>query len=62
MPEAEIYFWNINDDTPKLIKVDPDIKKLEEKIDSINNATKRSEEKKMCKFCEYAFACLHLEF
>ncbi|ACM93332.1 conserved hypothetical protein [Nautilia profundicola AmH] len=59
MPDAEIYFWDIN--TSQLIKVDPAIKKLEEKIDSIEYITKRAEEKDKCKYCEYKFACLHFE-
>jgi CRISPR/Cas system-associated exonuclease Cas4 (RecB family) len=59
MPEAEIYFWDVN--SSKLIKVDPDIRKLEEKIDAIEYKTKRAENKEKCKYCEYKFACLHFE-
>jgi len=59
MPESEIYYWDIYN--VKLIKVDPDIKSLEKKLDSISGEIKRSEEKDMCKFCDYRFACLHFE-
>jgi len=59
MPDSEVYFWDIYN--VKLIKVDPDIKKLEEKIDALEYFTKRAEEKDKCKYCEYQFACLHFE-
>ncbi|GAB6074498.1 PD-(D/E)XK nuclease family protein [Nautilia lithotrophica] len=59
MPESEIYFWDIN--KAELIPVNPDPKKLEEKIQSIEYKTKRSENRDKCKFCEYRFACLHFE-
>jgi len=58
-PESEIYFWDIYN--AKLIKADVDIKKLEEKIDSLVFSSKRAEERGKCKYCEYAFACLHSE-
>jgi len=59
MPEAEIYFWDIN--KVELIKVEPDPKKLEEKIVNLEFKTKRSENRDKCKYCEYHFACLHFE-
>jgi hypothetical protein len=59
MPDSEVYFWDINN--AELIKVDPDVKKLEEKIDKIINLTKKTEDREKCKYCEYKFACLHFE-
>ncbi|WP_456479614.1 PD-(D/E)XK nuclease family protein [Nautilia sp.] len=59
MPEAEIYFWDLN--KAELIKVEPDMENFKNKINSLVNFTKRSEDKKICKYCDYRFACLHFE-
>jgi len=57
--EEEVYFWDIYN--VKLIKLKPDVEKLKEKIDSLSFLTKRAEERSVCRYCEYAFACLNPE-